>query len=90
MLEYIIKILGEAPDTFLNNMLYNTLNNFTFRRNITYNPNSDKFEIPCSEITPQLMWLLQQNGFSNTEKKLEETNIYIEIWSDDTVSFWLK
>ena len=89
MLEYIINILREAPHTFLHNMLYNKLNDSTFRSNITYNPYSDKYEIPCSEITPQLKWLLQQNGFFNTEKKLEGTNIYIEIWSD-TISFWLK
>ena len=53
MLEYILKILREAPHTFLHNMLYNMLNDSTFRRHITYNPNSDKFEIPRSEITPK-------------------------------------
>lgn len=89
MLEYILKILREAPHTFLHNMLYNMLNDSTFRRHITYNPNSDKFEIPRSEITPQMEWLLKQNGFGYTEKMLEETNIYILMWSD-TISFWLK
>ena len=42
MLEYIINILREAPHTFLHNMLYNKLNDSTFRSNITYNPYSEK------------------------------------------------
>ena len=89
MLEYILKILRDAPHTFLHNVLYNMINDSTFRRNITYNPNSDKFEIPYSEISPQTKWLLKQNEFGTTEKVLEGTNIYIEIWSD-TMSFWIK
>ena len=50
MLEYILKILRDAPNTHLHNALYNMLNDSTFRENITYNPKSDKFEIPCSKI----------------------------------------
>lgn len=47
MLKYISKILRDAPNTHLHNALYNMLNDSTFRENITYNPKSDKFEIPC-------------------------------------------
>lgn len=89
MLEYILKILREAPHTFLHNILYDRLNDINFRQNITYNHNSDKFEIPYSEVDSQIKWLLKQHGFGTTEKALEDTNIYIEIWPD-TISFWLK
>lgn len=89
MLNYIMDILGKAPNTGLNNMLYNMLNNSTFRKNITYNHNTDKFEIPCSKISPKLKSLLQLNGFAYTEKVLDETNICIEMWYN-TISFWLK
>lgn len=89
MLEYILKILRDAPHTFLHNMLYDRLNSGNFRQNITYNRNSDKFEVPYSEVDLQMKWLLKQNGFGTTEKALEGTNIYIEIWPD-SISFWLK
>lgn len=90
MLEYILNIIRESTvSSPLHNALYNILNDYQFRRYISYNANSDKFEIPCSEINPTLYWLFKKNGYGTATKVLAGTNIYIEIWTD-TLSFWLK
>lgn len=90
MLEYILNIIRQSNfKSPLHNAFYNILNDYQYRRHISYNANSDRFEIACSEINPTLSWLFEKNGYGTTQKVLTGTNIYIEVWAD-TLSFWLE
>ena len=88
MLEYILKILKDAPDTLLKDTLYNILNDFDFRNSIRYEADCDKFAFPRCLVDQKtdhelICKILAKN------KTIEGTNIRIMLWGD-SILFWLE
>lgn len=88
MLEYILKILRDAPDSILNNALYNVLEDFNLRNSIRYEADCDKFTFSRRLVDQKTEHELICK-ITAKNKTIEGTNIRIMLWGD-SILFWLE